>query len=89
MAVLGVNHAFSPAQTEELGLTTVAILKMWPFTVLVLVSLVLTAALLTVSLAMYLCVMKGQPLAKESISPNFLYRIKVYLNECHQSHKIV
>ena len=89
LAVLGVNHAFSPAQTEELGLTTVAILKMWPFTVLVLVSLVLTAALLTVSLAMYLCVMKGQPLAKESISPNFLYRIKVYLNECHQSHKIV
>ena len=51
LAVMGVNHAFSPAQTGELGLTTVPILKMWPFTVLVLVSLVQTAALLDVSLA--------------------------------------
>ena len=51
LAVLGVNHVFSPAQTGGLGLTTVPILKMWPFTVLVLVSLVQTAALLDVSLA--------------------------------------
>ena len=36
LAVLGVKHASSPAQTEELGLTTVAILKMWQFSVLVL-----------------------------------------------------
>jgi len=49
LAVLGVNHASSPAQTEELGLTTVATLKMWPFIALVLVPLVPTAALLTVS----------------------------------------
>jgi len=53
LAVLGVNHALFPAQTEELGLTTVSILKMRPFIVLVLVPLVPTAALLTVSLAMY------------------------------------
>ena len=53
LAVLGVNHAFSPAQTGELGLTTVAILKMWQFSVLVFVSLVLTAALLAVSLPSY------------------------------------
>jgi len=39
LAVLGVNHAFSPAQTGELGLTTVPTLKMWQFIVLVLVSL--------------------------------------------------
>jgi len=38
LAVLGVNHAFSPAQTGELGLTTVPTLKMWQFIVLVLVS---------------------------------------------------
>ena len=43
-AVLGANRAFSPAQTEELELTTVSILKMWQFPVLVLVLLVLTAA---------------------------------------------
>ena len=30
LAVLGVNHAFSLAQTGELGLTTVPTLKMWP-----------------------------------------------------------
>jgi len=51
LAVMGVNHAFSPAQTEELGLTTVPILKMWPFTVLVLVPPIQTAAWLEVSLA--------------------------------------
>ena len=39
LAVLGVNHAFSPAQTGELGFTTVPTLKMWQFIVLVLVSL--------------------------------------------------
>jgi len=39
-----LSHAFSPAQTRELGLTTVPILKTWPFTVLVVVTLVLTAA---------------------------------------------
>ena len=44
MSVLGLSQAFSPAQTGELGLTTVPILKTWPFTVLVLVTLVLTAA---------------------------------------------
>ena len=49
LAVLGVNHASSPAQTGESGLTTVSILKMWQFIVLVLVPLVRTAALLTVS----------------------------------------
>ena len=52
LAVQGVNHAFSPAQIEELGLTTVSILKMWQFPVLVLVPLVPTAAL-AVSLAMH------------------------------------
>jgi len=51
LAVMGVNHAFSPAQTEELGLTTVPILKMWLFTVLVLVPPIQTAAWLEVSLA--------------------------------------
>ena len=50
LAVLGVNHAFSPATTEELVYTTVAILKMWQFSVLVLVPLVPTAALHLVSL---------------------------------------
>jgi len=50
LAVLGMNHAFSPAQTGELGLTTVSTLRMWQFFVLVFVPLVLTAALLTVSL---------------------------------------
>ena len=29
LAVLGVNHVFSPAQTGELDLITVSILKMW------------------------------------------------------------
>jgi len=54
LAVLGVNHAFSPAQTGELGLTTVPIMRMWQFIVLVLVHQgIPTAALLTVSLAMY------------------------------------
>jgi len=52
LAVLGVNHALFPAQTEELGLTTVATLKMWPFIVLVLVPLVPTAALLTLQRAL-------------------------------------
>ena len=47
LAALGLNHVFSPATTGELGLTTVATLKMWPFPVLALGSLVLclTAAL--------------------------------------------
>ena len=44
LAVLGVNHVFSPAQTGELDLITVSILKTWPFPVLVL-SPLLTAAL--------------------------------------------
>jgi len=44
LAVLGLNHVFSPAQTGELGHTTVATLKMWPFPVLVLGSQVSTAA---------------------------------------------
>ena len=35
LAVLRVIHAFSPVQAGELDLTTVSILKMWPFTVLV------------------------------------------------------
>jgi len=48
LAVLGVNHVFSPAQTRGLGHTTVPTLKMWPFTVLVLGSLVLTAVPLQV-----------------------------------------
>ena len=52
LAVLGANRAFSPAQTGELGFTTVSILRMWLFPVLVLIPLVLTAALRTVSLAM-------------------------------------
>ena len=45
-----MNHAFSPAQTMELVLVTVAILKMWQFSVLVLVPLVPTAL---VSLVMH------------------------------------
>ena len=44
LAVLGVNHAFSLAQTKELGPTTVTTLKMWPLPVLGLSPLVLTAA---------------------------------------------
>ena len=44
LTVLGVNHVFCPVQTEELGPTTVSTLKMWPFPVLVLGSLVPTAA---------------------------------------------
>ena len=52
---LGVNHAFSPVQIMGLVFITVPILKMWPFSVLVLVPLVLTAALLTVSLALAMC----------------------------------
>ena len=44
LAVLGLNHVCSPAQTGELGLTTVPILKMWQFPVLAFVSLALTAA---------------------------------------------
>ena len=55
LAVLGVNHAFSPAQTEELVYMIVAILKMWPFCVLVLFPLVPTAALHLVSLDHYMC----------------------------------
>ena len=54
LAVLAVKHSFSLAQTEELVLTTVAILMMWPLTVLVLVSLVPTAALHLVSLRLVL-----------------------------------
>ena len=46
LAVLGGNHAFSPAHTGELGPTTVPILKTSQFSVLVLGLLVLTAALL-------------------------------------------
>lgn len=47
LAVRAVNHAFSPAQIRELDLTTVTILKMWPFTVMAHISLrMLTAALL-------------------------------------------
>jgi len=54
LTVLGVNHAFSPAQTGELDLTIVSTLKMWQFIVLVLfLQAILTAALLTVSLSMY------------------------------------
>ena len=55
LAVLGVNRAFSPAQTGELGLpiATVTILTLWPFSVLVIVPLVPTAAPLAVSSAMY------------------------------------
>ena len=37
LAVLGMNHAFSPATTGELDLTTVSILKMLQFHVLVIV----------------------------------------------------
>ena len=44
LTVLGVNHVFCPAQTGELGLTTVPIMRMWLFPVLVLVFLVPTAA---------------------------------------------
>ena len=44
LAVLGLNHVCSPAQTGELGLTTVSIAKMWQFPVLAFVSLALTAA---------------------------------------------
>ena len=44
LAVLGVNHASSPAQTGELGLTTVPTLKMWPSPVLAVCSLVLTVS---------------------------------------------
>ena len=55
LAVLGVNHAFSLAQTGELGLTTVPIMRMWLFTVLVLVFLVPTAASVApVSLVQYI-----------------------------------
>ena len=46
LAVLQVIHAFSPVQAGELGSTTVAILKMWPFPVLVPVVLPETADLL-------------------------------------------
>ena len=45
LAVLGVNFAFSPAQTGELGPTTVTIPTTWQFPVLVPVTLVLTALL--------------------------------------------
>lgn len=52
LAVLGMNHVFFPVQQGGLGHTGVTILRMWPFSVLVLVFLVLTAALLAaVSLA--------------------------------------
>ena len=33
LIVLVLNHVSPPAQTEELDYTTVAILKMWQFTV--------------------------------------------------------
>ena len=57
LVVLGVNHAFSPATTEELVYMTVAILKMWQFTVLVLFhGLVPTAALHLVSLGFVLII---------------------------------
>ena len=44
--VPGVKHAFSPAQTGDLGLTTATIPKMWQFSVLVLAPLAETAPLL-------------------------------------------
>ena len=44
--VPGVKHAFSPAQTGELGLTIATIPKMWQFSVLVLAPLTETAPLL-------------------------------------------
>jgi len=55
LVALGVKRVFSPAQTGELDLITVSILKMWPFPVLVLVfSLPPTAVLLTpVSIVLY------------------------------------
>jgi len=47
LAVLGVNHVFSPAEIGGLDRITVSILKMWQFSVLVVVLLVPeTAALL-------------------------------------------
>ena len=46
LAVLRVIHAFSPVQARELDLTTVSILKMWPFTVLVPVFLLPETAVL-------------------------------------------
>ena len=46
LAVLRVIHAFSPVQAGELDLTTVTILKMWPFTVMVLVLLLPESAAL-------------------------------------------
>jgi len=46
LTVLGMNLAFFPAHTMELVFITVRILKMWQFSVLVLVPLVPTAALL-------------------------------------------
>jgi len=53
LAALGMNHAFSPAQEMELVIVTVAMLKMWQFSVPVLPPLAQTAALLTVSLPTY------------------------------------
>ena len=38
--VLVLNHVSPSAQTEELDHTTVAILKMWPYTAVVVVALV-------------------------------------------------
>ena len=44
LSALGMNLAFSPAQTLELVLMTVSILKMWQFSALILIRLILTAA---------------------------------------------
>ena len=40
LAVLGRNHASSPAQTGELGHTIVPILKMWQFTAALLIPVI-------------------------------------------------
>lgn len=53
LAALGMNHAFSPAQEMELVIVTAAMLEMWQFSVPVLPPLAQTAALLTVSLPVY------------------------------------
>ena len=45
-AVLGVNHAFSPAQPGQLGPITVSILRMWLYPVMVLVCLGISIAAL-------------------------------------------
>ena len=53
LAALGTNHAYSSAQVMEMVIVTVAMLKMWQFSVPVLPPLAQTAALLTVSLPTY------------------------------------